>query len=75
MLIEQEKPDLSSKELFKAYKMKLHQAMVEKQRLPYNIKVMMAKDRIREFYDEAKRMQLLWKDYRTELSILILFPL
>ena len=54
MLIEQEKPDLSSKELFKAYKMKLHQAMVEKQRLPYNIKVMMAKDRIREFYDEAK---------------------
>ena len=39
MLIEQEKPDLSSKEQFKAYKMKLHQAMVEKQRLPYNIKV------------------------------------
>ena len=54
MLIETEKPDLSSKEQFKAYKMKLHQAMVEKQRLPYNIKVMMAKDRIREFYDEAK---------------------
>ena len=51
---ENEKPDLSSKERFKEYKMKLHQAMLEKQRLPYNIKVMMAKDRIREFYDEAK---------------------
>lgn len=45
--------DLKTKEEYKAYKMKLHQAMVEKQRLPYRIKVAMSKDRIREFYNEA----------------------
>ena len=45
---------LSSKEEFKAYKMRLHEQMLQKQRVPYKIKVMMAKDRIRDFYDEAK---------------------
>ena len=47
--------DLSSKERFKAYKMKLHEEMLAKQRLPYKIKVMMARDRIREFYEEAHK--------------------
>ena len=45
--------DLSSKESYKAYKMKLHEAMVQKQNLPYEVKVEMAKDRISEFYEEA----------------------
>ena len=45
--------ELESKEDYKAYKMRLHQEMLSKQRVPYKIKVMMSRDRIREFYNEA----------------------
>lgn len=45
--------ELETKEDYKAYKMRLHQEMLSKQRVPYKIKVMMSRDRIREFYNEA----------------------
>ena len=47
--------ELTSKEQFKAYKMKLHEEMLEKQHNPYELKVIMAKERIEEFYNEAKK--------------------
>ena len=47
--------ELTSKEQFKAYKMKLHEEMLEKQQNPYELKVIMAKERIEEFYNEAKK--------------------
>ena len=53
-----EKKDLKTKEDYKAYKMELHQKMLEKQKLPYSIKKHMAQDRIREFYKEAKKRGL-----------------
>lgn len=52
--IEEARKDLSTVERYKAYKQKLHEAMVQKQNVPYNIKVMMSKDRIREFFNEAQ---------------------
>lgn len=52
--IEEARKDLSTVERYKAYKQKLHEAMVQKQNVPYNIKVMMSKDRIREFFKEAQ---------------------
>ena len=64
LMIETDKPDLSSKERFKAYKMKLHEEMLKKQRLPYSIKVLMAKDRIRDFYNEALK-----RGYNTHVSV------
>ena len=64
LVIETNKPDLSSKERFKAYKMKLHEEMLKKQRLPYSIKVLMAKDRIRDFYNEALK-----RGYNTHVSV------
>ena len=48
------KKHLDSVEEYKAYKQGLHEKMLQKQRLPYKIKVAMTKDRIRDFYDEAK---------------------
>ena len=44
---------LDSKEEYKKYKAELHQAMIEKQQVPYNIKIRMAESRIKEFYNEA----------------------
>lgn len=45
--------DLKTKEDYKNYKLELHRQMVMKQQVPYSIKVRMAQDRIRDFYDEA----------------------
>lgn len=59
-----QKEELKTKEDYKTYKMKLHQAMLDKQRLPYKIKVAMSKDRIREFYKEA-----LTRGYNTHVSV------
>lgn len=56
--------DLDTIERYKEYKQKLHQAMLDKQRLPYAIKVAMAKDRIRDFYNEART-----RGYNTHASI------
>ncbi len=59
MIIENEKSiDLSSKESYKAYKAELHNAMLQKQNVPYKIKVSMSKDRIRDFIKEADRRGL-----------------
>lgn len=44
---------LDSKEAYKQYKAELHQAMLQKQRVPYSIKRKMAESRIRDFYNEA----------------------
>ena len=52
------KDDLSSMERYKAYKQKLHEEMLSKQQVPYSIKVHMAKDRVRDFYNEALRRGL-----------------
>ena len=46
--------NIDSKEEYKKYKMELHEAMLEKQRVPYSIKRRMSESRIREFYNEAK---------------------
>lgn len=43
---------------YKAHKKKMHEEMRYKQSLPYNIKVMMAKDRIREFIHECDTRRL-----------------
>ena len=40
---------------YKAHKMKKHEEMLMKQRVPYSIKRRMSEDRIRDFYNEAKR--------------------
>ena len=59
MIIENEKSiDLGSKESYKAYKAELHNAMLQKQNVPYKIKVSMSKDRIRDFIKEADRRGL-----------------
>lgn len=47
--------ELNTKEDYKAYKLELHQKMLQKQMLPYKTKVQMSKIRIRDFYDEAIR--------------------
>ena len=47
-----------TKEEYKAYKLELHQKMLQKQMLPYATKVQMSKIRIRDFYDEAVRRGL-----------------
>lgn len=46
---------LDSMEEYKKHKMENHQKMLQKQMLPYEIKVNMSKIRIRDFYDEACR--------------------
>ena len=43
-----------SHEDYREYKKQLHEAMLQKQRVPYSIKKRMSEDRIREFYKEAK---------------------
>lgn len=48
----------SSMERYKAYKAELHEAMVQKQSAPYKVKVLMAKQRIREFYKECQKRDL-----------------
>ena len=45
--------ELSTIEEYKAYKLEKHQQMVQRQMLPYDIKVRMARQRIRSFYEEA----------------------
>ena len=40
---------------YKAHKMQKHEEMLMKQRVPYSIKRRMSEDRIRDFYNEAKR--------------------
>ena len=45
--------NLDTKESYKQYKAELHQAMLQKQRVPYSIKRKMAESRIRDFYNEA----------------------
>lgn len=45
--------ELSTVEEYKAYKLEKHQQMVQRQMLPYDIKVRMARQRIRSFYEEA----------------------
>lgn len=49
---------LDTKEAYREHKMRKHQEMVEKQNLPYEVKVEMAKDRINEFVEECKRRGL-----------------
>lgn len=59
IVIDQERRDnLSSMERYKAYKKELHDAMLSKQQVPYSVKVHMAKDRVRDFYNEALRRGL-----------------
>lgn len=45
---------IESHEDYREYKKQLHEAMLQKQRVPYSIKKRMSEDRIREFYKEAK---------------------
>ena len=45
---------IDSHEDYREYKKQLHEAMLQKQRVPYSIKKRMSEDRIREFYKEAK---------------------
>ena len=42
-------------EAYKAHKRQKHEEMLSKQRVPYKIKVMMARDRIREFVKECQK--------------------
>ena len=53
-----EKKELNSLEEYKEHKRQKHEEMLMKQRVPYNIKVMMAKDRIRDFIKECDRRGL-----------------
>ena len=55
---------LDSKEAYKQYKAELHQAMLQKQRVPYSIKRKMAESRIRDFYNEA-----LSREYNCHVSV------
>ena len=48
------KPKIERLEAYKKYKMELHEAMLQKQRVPYSIKRKMSEDRIRSFYKEAQ---------------------
>lgn len=50
--------DLKTKEDYKNYKRELHRQMVMKQQVPYSIKVRMAQDRVRDFYNEALKRGL-----------------
>ena len=47
--------DFDSVDAYKEHKAKKHQEMLQKQMLPYQVKVQMAKVRIRDFYEEACR--------------------
>lgn len=49
------KPKIERLEAYKKYKMELHQAMLQKQRVPYSIKRRMSEQRIKDFYNEATR--------------------
>jgi hypothetical protein len=49
---------------YKAHKMQKHEEMLMKQRVPYSIKRRMSEDRIRDFYNEAKR-----RGYNCHVSI------
>lgn len=53
-----EKKNLDSLEEYRAHKKQKHEEMLMKQRVPYSIKVMMAKDRIRDFIKECDRRGL-----------------
>ena len=46
-------PDFQSVEEYKAHKAQKHQEMLQKQRLPYAIKVKMSEQRIRDFIEEC----------------------
>lgn len=50
--------DFESVEEYKEHKKQKHQEMLSKQMVPYSIKVMMAKDRIREFIKECDKRNL-----------------
>ena len=50
-----ERKELKTKEDYKRYKAYLHEMMLQKQRVPYNIKRRMAETRIKDFYEEAQR--------------------
>lgn len=50
--------DFNSLEEYKAHKKEMHEKMLMKQRLPYRIKVEMAKTRIRDFIAECGRRNL-----------------
>ena len=52
---EMAKPKIERLEAYKKYKMELHQAMLQKQRVPYSIKRRMSEQRIKDFYNEATR--------------------
>lgn len=56
--MQQEKKELNSLEEYKEHKRQKHEEMLSKQRVPYKIKVMMAKDRIRDFIKECDRRGL-----------------
>lgn len=58
------KPKIERLEAYKKYRMELHEEMLKKQRLPYSIKKMMSKDRIREFYKEATK-----RGYNVHVSV------
>ena len=51
--MELSRDNLKTKDDYKRYKMYLHEAMLQKQRVPYSIKRRMSEQRIRDFYDEA----------------------
>ena len=46
-------PDFQSVEEYKAHKLQKHQEMLQKQRVPYAIKVKMSEQRIRDFIEEC----------------------
>ena len=50
--------DFESVEEYKAHKLRKHQEMLMKQRVPYSIKVKMSEDRIRSFIEECDRRGL-----------------
>lgn len=50
--------NLETKEQYKKYKMELHEAMVQKQSVPYATKVKMSEVRIEAFVEEAKKRGL-----------------
>lgn len=47
------RPKFNSKEEFKEWKLQKHNEMVQKQNVPYSVKVKMAQDRIRSFINEC----------------------
>lgn len=50
--------DFDSVEEYKKHKAEKHQEMLQKQRVPYSIKVRMAKNRVRSFIEECDRREL-----------------